>query len=45
MAVLSAAYAMLVLALSVAVIAAVWRANKARIKSDLRRLAAWLHLR
>jgi hypothetical protein len=45
MAVLSAAYAMLVLALSVAVIIAVWRANKERIKSDLRRLSAWLRLR
>ena len=45
MAALSYAYAILVLALSVTVIIAVWRANKDRIKSDLRRLVAWLHLR
>ncbi|WP_276732363.1 hypothetical protein [Thiomonas arsenitoxydans] len=45
MAALSYAYAILVLALSVTVIIAVWRANKERIKSDLRRLVAWLHLR
>lgn len=45
MSTLSMAYAILVIALSVAVTAAVWKNNKEKVNADLIRVARALHLR
>jgi ABC-type arginine transport system permease subunit len=45
MATLSMAYAILVIALSIAVITAVWKNNKEKVNADLIRVAKALHLR
>lgn len=45
MATVSMAYAILVVLVSIAAVAAVWKANKERVNGDLRRVAKALHLR
>lgn len=45
MAVLSTAYALLVVILSIVAVVAVWRVHKERIRGDLRRVARALRLR